>query len=404
MNSMFRLLFLFLALLFVGNCSTVAPAPQPAKTNSQKKQTICLNMIVKDESHVIKRCLDSVKPLIDYWVIMDTGSKDGTQKIIKEYMKDIPGQLHERPWKNWGETRTEALQFAKGKADYILFMDADDILEYEEAALPELTEDLYCLWRGDQNFSYLNPQLAKDGKPWKWIGVTHEYLGCDEPHSWGLLESIRYTSLNDGATRLHDPEKYRKNVALLEEGLKKEPNNIRYVFYLAESYHDAGERAKALEWYQKRVKLGGWEEEVFWSKLRIGHILKELGLPDNLVLEAYKDAMSYRPHRAEPYYYIAEIFNNRREYSAAYAYLRAYEFAAKPQAKDVLFNVDWIPEYGLLFQLSICSYYVGHYEEALEACDQLLAKTNLPEGWRTLAKANREFPLQKLQEVTDPVP
>ena len=64
-------------------------------------KTLCLNMIVKNESHVIKRCLDSVKPIIDYWVIFDTGSTDGTQRIIQEVLKDIPGQLHERPWVNF---------------------------------------------------------------------------------------------------------------------------------------------------------------------------------------------------------------------------------------------------------------------------------------------------------------
>jgi cellulose synthase/poly-beta-1,6-N-acetylglucosamine synthase-like glycosyltransferase len=89
----------------------------------EAKQTICLNMIVKDEKDVIQRCLDSVIPVIDYWVIVDTGSTDGTQEIIKNHMKNIPGELFERPWKNWGATRTEALRLAQehGQGDYLLF-------------------------------------------------------------------------------------------------------------------------------------------------------------------------------------------------------------------------------------------------------------------------------------------
>ena len=71
--------------------------------------TICLNMIVKNEAHVIRRCLDSVRPFIDCWVIVDTGSTDGTQELIREVMRDIPGELRERPWKNFAHNRNEAL-------------------------------------------------------------------------------------------------------------------------------------------------------------------------------------------------------------------------------------------------------------------------------------------------------
>src|SRR5574340_542399 len=96
------------------------------------KKTICLNMIVKNESKVIERCLASVKPIIDTWVIVDTGSTDGTQAIVREFLKDIPGELHERPWVNFGHNRNEALELARGKADYLLLIDADDKLAYEE--------------------------------------------------------------------------------------------------------------------------------------------------------------------------------------------------------------------------------------------------------------------------------
>jgi glycosyltransferase involved in cell wall biosynthesis len=363
-----------------------------------KKQTICLNMIVKDEAPIIRRCLDSVKHLIDYWVIVDTGSSDGTQKVIKNYMKDIPGELHERPWKNWGETRSLAFNLAKDKADYILFMDADDVLEFDgDAELPFLTEDQYMMWRGTDTFSYLKPQIVRGDLPWKWTGVTHEYLECDEANTSQILDNVHYTSIDDGATR-HDPNKYKKNIELLEVGLKEEPENVRYVFYLAESYRDFGDKANALKWYQKRVQMGGWEEEIFWSKVKIGNLLHELGLSDNIVIEAYKDALSYRPHRAEPYYYLAELFNSRCEYAKAYEYLRAYQFVLQPESKDVLFNVDWIQEYGLLFQKSISAYYVGNYDEALRACDQLIANKSLPDSWRELACSNREYPLKKLGE------
>ena len=73
--------------------------------------TVCLSMIVKNETHIIKECFDSVYKFIDYWVIVDTGSTDGTQELIKNYFaeKGIPGELIERPWVSFGHNRSEAL-------------------------------------------------------------------------------------------------------------------------------------------------------------------------------------------------------------------------------------------------------------------------------------------------------
>lgn len=366
---------------------------------SQAKEKICLNMIVKNESRVITRCLDSVKGIIDYWVIVDTGSTDGTQEIIKKHLKDIPGELYERPWRNFGENRTEAFQLAKGKGSYILFMDADDILEFEPGfKLSSLKKDLYLMWRGYKGFSYHKPQLAKGNLPWKWVGVTHEYLDLDCPYTSEFLSKVRYVTGEGGSSR-QDPEKFWKNVKLLTEGLKKEPANSRYVFYLAESYKDAGEKAKALEWYQKRVDMGGWDEEVFWSKLQIGHMLRSLGMSEKIVIEAYKMSHAFRPHRPESIYYLVELYNQKGNYEEAYRWIKARDSIPKPKEKDALFNEDWIEEYGLLFQLSICAYYTGHYQEALNACNQLLKLKHLPNEWRKQTEINRTFPITQLAKI-----
>src|SRR5437773_11134677 len=90
--------------------------------------TLCLNMFWTDEAHVIRRCLDSVRSHLANWTIVDTGSTDGTQEIIRSHLRDLPGELHERPWRDFGTNRSEAIALARGKADYILVMDADNVL------------------------------------------------------------------------------------------------------------------------------------------------------------------------------------------------------------------------------------------------------------------------------------
>lgn len=352
-------------------------------------------MIVKNESCVIRRCLESVRPYIDYWVIVDTGSTDGTQKIIRNYLKDIPGELYERPWKNFGESRSEAFLLAQHKGDYVLFIDADDILKVEDAdCFSDLTEDLYTMKRGCEGFSSIHPQIVKGDLPWKYVGVTHEYLTCDIPYTSDFLEGVNYIT-GDGGHRSKGKEKFFENIRLLEEGLKKEPDNARYYFYLAESYRDAGEKAKALEWYQKRVNKGGWAEEVYWSMLQIGHCLRDLGLPKNVVTESYLNAYRFRPHRQETIYYLAALNNEAKDYETAYKFLQLKD--SVPKERDSLFNYDWIEDYGLTFLRSICSYYVGSYQESLDACEELLSNPRLPESWREQTLINKKFPLEKLQ-------
>ena len=108
------------------------------------RKTICLNMIVKNENKVIKRCLASVKPVIDYWIIIDTGSTDGTQETIREFMKDIPGELYEYPWVDFAHNRNQALALSKDKGDYLLFIDADEQLIFDESfSLSSLDKDLF---------------------------------------------------------------------------------------------------------------------------------------------------------------------------------------------------------------------------------------------------------------------
>ena len=81
-------------------------------------QKLCLSMIVRNEAPVILRCLASVLPLIDSWAIVDTGSTDGTQILIRDRLKALPGELYERPWRDFASNRTEALDLARGRGDY----------------------------------------------------------------------------------------------------------------------------------------------------------------------------------------------------------------------------------------------------------------------------------------------
>src|SRR3989304_7603458 len=94
------------------------------------KPKICLNMIVRDEEHVIGETLECMSKYIDYYVISDTGSVDKTKEVIKTFFdsKNIKGEIYDDVWKNFGHNRTLALQECVGKSEYIWVIDADDIV------------------------------------------------------------------------------------------------------------------------------------------------------------------------------------------------------------------------------------------------------------------------------------
>src|SRR5262245_3306257 len=101
---------------------------------------LCLNMIVKNETANLERCLTAVVPHIACWVIGDTGSTDGTQDFIRDFFaaRKIPGELHEFPFQNFEQARNEALRCAYASPlafDYLLFDDADMELVVEDPAL-----------------------------------------------------------------------------------------------------------------------------------------------------------------------------------------------------------------------------------------------------------------------------
>lgn len=367
--------------------------------HATEKKTICLNMIVKNETAVITRCLASVKPIIDYWVIVDTGSTDGTQEMIKEFMKDVPGELHERPWKNFEHNRNEALDLAKGKADYCLIMDADDLLEFDkDFRLPQLTADAYRfrIYLGPS--VYQRDQLINMQKSWKWKGVLHEYLFCPEPHTYQAMEHATYKATRDGA-RSHDPKKYMKDAAILEAALKDEPNNTRYMFYLAQSYRDAEEFDKSILCYEKRVAMGGWREEIYWSLFQIASIKQLLKKPTDILINDYFRAYRASPHRSEALYGLCELLRMNNEHQLAYSLLKAHNFIPKPQVEDILFRQLWKENWGLLFELSIDAYYVQKYQESIDLCNKLLQRTDIPDNYRSTITRNKICAENKLQEI-----
>jgi tetratricopeptide (TPR) repeat protein len=346
------------------------------------RPSICLCMIVKNEAGVIDRCLRSVRGVIDSWVICDTGSTDGTQEIVRSSLAGIPGELHERPWVDFGRNRSELMELARGRGDYLLLLDADMTISCDEARLGGLSADSYMVRHADEP-EYWIKRLVRGDRRWWYVGATHEYIATDGSERTENLAAIVVRHRGDGGSRT---EKFERDLRLLTEELSREPDSARTVFYLAQTLRDLGRIEEAIELYRRRAAMGGWSEEVFYSLYQVGVLTDRTGQRDRATAALF-EAWENRPQRAEPLYELAWMFRERRQFHAAH--LVSERGVHTPVPADALFLHRWMYEWGLLFEYSIAAYWVGRPRRALRACDRLLAMPDLPGRYRSQTESNR---------------
>lgn len=353
---------------------------------------VCLNMIVRNEGARIERALASVSPYINSWVITDTGSTDDTKDRIVKYFTDagIMGEIHDAPFVDFAQARNASLDYARSRTfayqpEMFLMMDADmELVVQDPKAFHDINELglSYEMYQIAGAVSYTNSRLLSVAAPGHYKGVTHEYL--DVASSGRIPQSTAYFKDHaDGSNRL---DKYKRDIRLLKKGLKDEPGNARYMYYLASSYRDAGKHAEAAKWFERRVRAGGWDEEVWQAKLGYAHALKDLGdIPGFKagLLSAY----NMRPSRAETMYDLSKYLRENGEPCAALAAAEAVEHLPRPD--DILFVNDFVYRTGIKEEVAISSFYApGKREKGRRVNDAL--SMQLPD-WQQVcgARANQ---------------
>jgi predicted GH43/DUF377 family glycosyl hydrolase len=338
------------------------------------EQTIALCMIVRNEAHVLERCLRSLDGLIDSWVICDTGSSDGTAELAASLLDGLPGALHERQWVDFGHNRSELLELARGAADYLLLLDAD-MTVVRNGELPSLDADAYLLREtGSLDFGVI--RLVRGDRRWWYEGSTHEFIATDGEIARGELGELEIEHHADGSSRA---DKLLRDAGLLKRDALREPENPRPVFYLAQTYRDLDKPELAASYYRRRVEMGGWDEEVFYANLQEGalRIRHEHAAGMAILLEAWQR----RPTRAEPLFELAQACRRRGEFELALMF--AERGLQVPYPSDVLFIHRWVYDYGLLIERAFAAGGLGELEQAREDLQVVLDYAELPEQTRS---------------------
>lgn len=360
--------------------------------------------MIKNESRIIKRCIASALSIADAVCICDTGSTDSTVDILREYCKTltIPSKLYTdgHEWKHFGHNRTLSFLATVGfclelgwplEDTYALVLDADMQLR----VMPSFSKDMlqtagYRIVQKAGNLEYYNTRFLQLNHPWKCLGVTHEYwdgYNADEL----TPDKIYIEDVGDGGCKA---DKFERDVRLLEQGLRDEPTNVRYMFYLAQSYKDSGQRDKAIELYKQRAESGGWFEEVWYAMYTLMKLYSEKGMTPEMELWGNK-AYEFRRERTENLLFMCRWFKDKMQHHKAWHYLTLG--LGRPKPTDMLFLEPDCYEKGFELERAILHDYI-YPDRKMESLKYSLDVLNRwGEGW---AYNNLQWFVQPLSNLS----
>jgi glycosyltransferase involved in cell wall biosynthesis len=319
-------------------------------------------MIVKNESKNITRLFDSIISIIDCYCICDTGSTDNTINIIKEYFekKNISGKIIQEPFINFSHNRNLSMKACEGMADYLLLLDADMQVKLNNFNKEILSNyDHFYIFQGNNNFYYKNIRIIKNiflnNYNYQYVGATHEYMSHNNScNSTTIDKNIFFIQdIGDGGCK-HN--KFQRDIQLLTDALKLEPNNCRNYFYLANSYYDIENYDEAINYYKKRINLKGWEQEVWYSYYRIGLSYMKLNNFSS-ALFYWLEAYDYFPDRIENIYEIIKYYRINSKHKLAYHFYKLAEPKLNLKNDDYLFLHNDVYLYKLYYEYIIIAYY-----------------------------------------------
>jgi hypothetical protein len=329
--------------------------------------TIALCLMAKDEAHVLQRLLGSCRTSIDRVILSDTGSTDGTPEVMEKIAADydLPCEVHHHEWVNFGHNRTKLMEVSKGKADWLLLLDADwtlDGLIDRESLKPDM--NAYDLrFSGSNDFT--TRRLVSGHIDWRWVGSVHEYIApVSETCIVGEVLFPTLTHHGDGATWDGDEKgKWGRYIEwLLQDWAEEE--SPRTAFYLAQTYADYGDKQKAAEFYRIRSEMEhGFDEERWLATMRLGVLTDDVAV--------LLDAFGMRPQRAEPLYHLSILLRLRGNHHAALMMAQRGRDIPYPE-RDCLFIDRPVYQWGLALEEAVSLWWCGHVEESYIAHKELL--------------------------------
>lgn len=331
--------------------------------------SISLCMIVKNEEKVLSRCLESVKDAVDEIIIVDTGSTDKTKRIALDYTEKV----YDFEWiDDFSAARNYS--FSKATMDYILWLDADDIITEENAAqLIGLKENLNntdaVMMKyntafdedGNPTFSFYRERLIRRTTPHSWEGKVHEVIVYSGTTIYSDIAINHKSAKKEYSTRNLDI--YEKQL------LSGEKFNSRDKFYFGRElyYHKKYERAIEILTDFLEDPTGWIENKIEACKI-LSYCRSETENTDK-ALKALFSSFIYDSPRAEICCDIGNLFMKAEKYSNAIYWFETALNISPKQDSGSFIDLD---TYGYLpcIQLCVCYDKLKNHTKAEEYNDK----------------------------------
>ncbi len=386
---------------------------------------LALNFICKDESHVIEKMLNSVKNVADLIVATDTGSTDGTQDLIRNFGKEnnIPTYVFDRPFDDFEKSRNHSMQKLRDVVQELgwdsnkvhgFWIDCDETLVVDpKFDKNQFTNDLYMINTYIGPMKYTRNTFFRVSLPFRWYGPVHEFIICDKKDiTSGLATGVHVDVKMEGNSwKGNIAAKYKSHAFVLEKYIDENRQDPRWIFYLAQSYHDSAtvsdnleenqERLRrSLKYYRERTeRLDGYAEEIYYAQFRIGTIMRSLEEPWNITHQELLKAYAMDPLRGESIKVIIDYYLQMGEWHLAYLYTKFAKenFHGKnPYPNRLLFVDEALYVWKFAESHAAASFYTGRKEEA-RACYEEIVKLSkshaqffTPEDFRKI-EMNAQF-------------
>lgn len=327
---------------------------------------LTLILTTHNDATTVAEAIASAKPFVDRYVVVDTGSKDGTKEALVAALEGLEGQIVDTSFKDFSTTANAGLE-TLAEGGFALLLSGHEKLVGGEALRAFLTEHAEAKGVGAYQLRVSlggklldETRVARLGSGYKWAGAAHPLLTREK----GPVPTHRVPGVSVEPLA-RDPKAERSRLSLerrlLDDDLKAAPNDARTAFFLAHTLERLGDTKKAYAAYEKRAKMGGWQEEVFESLLGLGRTAQSVGKSWPEAQQHFLDAHAHSPQRAEALFAIAWHYYQVKNHALTFLFAQRAASLGVPEKASLFVDAE-VYQHKVLDLVGTAAYYVGELD------------------------------------------